>query len=139
MWTTDECKGGFSRFLQVAGNRSLCTIYRNCGGVSQRGERSLICNEDEGARTRNCGPCNPQPYPRGSRGGFQCRRGLSQLSLAKKIERAESKVRESEARYHTTPTQLETEAPPEDADYATHEDYAEWRYWSRIWKQTERR
>lgn len=57
------------------------------------------------------------------------------LSLSKKLERAEHKVREFEAKYHTTLAQLEAAGLPDDADYAMHEDYVEWHYWSRILEQ----
>lgn len=58
------------------------------------------------------------------------------LSLEKQLVLARSKVQEFEARYHTTLHQLESEGLPEDADYAMHEDYVEWHYWSRVLEQT---
>lgn len=58
------------------------------------------------------------------------------LSLEKQLVRAQSKVQEFEARYHTTLHQLEAEGLPDDADYAMHEDYIEWHYWSRVLEQT---
>jgi hypothetical protein len=53
------------------------------------------------------------------------------------VKRAERKVREFEARYHTTLAQLEREGLPDDADYAIHEDYVEWRCWSRTLEQAQ--
>jgi len=58
------------------------------------------------------------------------------LSLEKQLARAQSKVEEFEARYHTTLDQLEAEGLPDDAEYAMHEDYIEWHYWSRVLEQT---
>ncbi len=58
------------------------------------------------------------------------------LSLEKQLARAQSKVQEFEARYHTTLDQLEVEGLPDDADYAMHEDYIEWHYWSRVLERT---
>ena len=60
---------------------------------------------------------------------FSVGAAFHRLNLAKKTERAESKVCELEARYHTTLAQLEAEGLPEDADYRMHEDYIEWHYW----------
>jgi hypothetical protein len=54
------------------------------------------------------------------------------------VGRAECKVREFEARYHTTLAQLEREGLPDDADYTIHEDYVEWRYWSRTLEQSQK-
>ena len=53
------------------------------------------------------------------------------LNLEKRLERAQDKVLAFEARYRTTLRQLEADGLPDDADYAMHEDYVEWRYWSR--------
>ena len=47
-------------------------------------------------------------------------------------------MREFEARYDTTVAQLEAEELPDDADYAMHEDYVEWHYWSRMLEQTQK-
>jgi len=58
------------------------------------------------------------------------------LSLEKQLARAQSKAQEFEARYHTTLYQLEAEGLPSDADYAMHEDYIEWHYWSRVLERT---
>jgi hypothetical protein len=58
------------------------------------------------------------------------------LSLEKRLSQAQSKVQAFEAMYRTTLGQLETDGLPEDADYAMHEDYIEWRYWSRVLEQT---
>jgi hypothetical protein len=69
---------------------------------------------------------------------FSVGAAFHRLNLAKKLERSEHKVGEFEARYHTTLAQLETEGLPDDADYAMHEDYVEWRYWSRTLKQTQK-
>ncbi len=60
------------------------------------------------------------------------------LSLAKKLEQSERKVREFEARYHKTLAQVEAEGLPDEADYVMHEDYFEWRYWSRTQEQTQK-
>jgi hypothetical protein len=60
------------------------------------------------------------------------------LSLEKQLARAKSKVKEFEARYHTTLDQLETDGLPDDADYAMHEDYIEWHYWSRVMERTQK-
>ena len=53
-------------------------------------------------------------------------------------ERAEYKVREFEARYHTTLAQLEVESLPGNADYAMHEEYIEWHYWARRLAQSQK-
>ena len=45
---------------------------------------------------------------------------------------------EFEVRYHTAIAQLEAEGLPDDADYAMHEDYIEWHYWSRVLEQTQK-
>ena len=58
------------------------------------------------------------------------------LTLQKRLERAERKVQELEARYHTTLRQLEIDGLPDDAGYAMHEDYVEWHYWARVMEQT---
>jgi len=58
------------------------------------------------------------------------------LSLEKQLVLARSKVQEFEAKYHTTLHQLEAEGLPDDADYAMHEDYIEWHYWSRVLERT---
>jgi len=58
------------------------------------------------------------------------------LRLKKQLARAQSKIQEFEARYHTTLHQLEAEGLPNDADYAMHEDYIEWHYWSRVLERT---
>ena len=58
------------------------------------------------------------------------------LSLEKQLVLARSKVQEFEAKYHTTLHQLEAEGLPDDADYAMHEDYVEWHYWSRVLERT---
>ena len=58
------------------------------------------------------------------------------LSLEKQLAQARSKVQGFEARYHTTLHQLEAEGLPDDADYAMHEDYVEWHYWSRVLERT---
>ena len=58
------------------------------------------------------------------------------LSLEKQVAWAESKMQKFEARYHTTLDQLEAEGLPDEADYTMHEDYIEWRYWSRVMEQT---
>ena len=60
------------------------------------------------------------------------------LSLEKRLARAQSKVQAFEARYHTTLNQLEADGLPDDADYAMHEDYIEWHYWSRVLEQNRR-
>jgi len=59
---------------------------------------------------------------------FSVGAAFHRLNLAKKAERAERKLQELEVRYHTTLAQLEAEGLPDDADYAMHEDYVEWRY-----------
>lgn len=58
------------------------------------------------------------------------------LSLEKQLARAKSKIQEFEARYHTTLDQLEKDGLLDEADYAMHEDYMEWHYWSRVMEQT---
>jgi len=58
------------------------------------------------------------------------------LSLEKQLTRAQSKVEEFEAQYHTTLNRVETDGLPDDADYAMHEDYIEWHYWYRVLEQT---
>ncbi len=60
------------------------------------------------------------------------------LSLEKRLARAQSKVQAFEARYHTILSQLESDGLPDDADYAVHEDYVEWHYWSRVLEQTQK-
>jgi len=60
------------------------------------------------------------------------------LSLEKRLTWAQSKVQAFEARYHTTLDQLEADGLPDDADYAMHEDYIEWHYWSRVLEQTQK-
>jgi hypothetical protein len=69
---------------------------------------------------------------------FSVGAAFHRLNLAKRLERSEHKVREFEARYHTTVAQLEAEGLPDDADYAMHEDYIEWHYWSRVLEQTQK-
>ena len=69
---------------------------------------------------------------------FSVGAAFHRLNLAKKTERAESKVRELEARYHTTLTQIEAVGIPDDADYGMHEDYIEWHYWSRTLEQSQK-
>ena len=58
------------------------------------------------------------------------------LSLEKQLTLVQGKVQEFEAKYNTTFHQLETEGLPDDADYAMHEDYIEWHYWSRTLERT---
>jgi hypothetical protein len=58
------------------------------------------------------------------------------VSLEKRLARAHSRVQAFEVRYHTTLNQLETDGLPDDADYAVHEDYVEWHYWSRVLEKT---
>ena len=58
------------------------------------------------------------------------------LNLEKRLERAQDKVLAFEARYRTTLRQLDANGLPDDADYAMHEDYIEWHYWSRVLEQT---
>lgn len=58
------------------------------------------------------------------------------LTLRKRLERAGHKVREFEVKYQTTLDRLETYGLPDDADYAMHEDYVEWHYWSGVLGQT---
>jgi hypothetical protein len=59
------------------------------------------------------------------------------LSLEKRLARAQSKLQVFQARYQTTLNQLEAEGLPDDADFAMHEDYVEWHYWSRVLEQTQ--
>jgi hypothetical protein len=47
-------------------------------------------------------------------------------------------MQEFEARYHTTFDQLEAEGLPDKADYAMHEDYIEWHYWSKVMERTQK-
>ena len=54
------------------------------------------------------------------------------------VERAERKVREFEARYHTTLAQLEAEGLPGNADYAMHEEFIEWHYWAHRLAQSQK-
>ncbi len=58
------------------------------------------------------------------------------LRLEKRLARAQSKVQAFKARYNTTFKQLEADGLPDDADYAMHQDYVEWHYWSRTLEQT---
>jgi hypothetical protein len=58
------------------------------------------------------------------------------LTLKKRLERAERKLQEFEARYHATLPQVEAAGLPDNADYTVHEDYVEWHYWSRTLEQT---
>ncbi len=58
------------------------------------------------------------------------------LRLEKRLARAQTKVQAFKARYNTTFNQLESDGLPDDADYAMHEDYVEWHYWSRMLEQT---
>jgi hypothetical protein len=67
---------------------------------------------------------------------FSVGAAFHRLTLKKRLERAERKVQEFEARYHTTIRQIEVDGLPDDADYAMHEDYVEWHYWSRVLEQT---
>jgi hypothetical protein len=60
------------------------------------------------------------------------------LSLEKRLARAQNKVQAFEAKYHTTLGRLEADGLPDDADYAMHEDYIEWHYWSRVLEQTQK-
>ncbi len=109
----------------------LLTTSQDYGRVSSRQVRSLICDEHDDTRTRSCGPCLPRPCSRGSREIFSVGAAFHRLNLAKRLERSEHKVREFEARYHTHLAQPKRTAP-DDADYAMHEDYIEWHYWSRV-------
>ena len=54
------------------------------------------------------------------------------------VERAERKVREFEARHHTTLAQLSAEGLPGNADYAMHEDYIEWHFGARRLAQSQK-
>ncbi len=58
------------------------------------------------------------------------------LRLEKRLARAQTKVQAFKARYNTTFNQLESDGLPDDADYAMHEDYVEWHYWSRMLERT---
>jgi hypothetical protein len=69
---------------------------------------------------------------------FSVGAAFHRLNLAKRMERAERKVHEFEARYHTTFARLAEEGLPDDADFAMHEDYVEWHYWSRMLEQTQK-
>ena len=60
------------------------------------------------------------------------------LSLEKRLARARNKVQAFETRYCITLDRLQADGLPDDADYAVHEDYVEWCYWSRVSKQTRR-
>lgn len=67
---------------------------------------------------------------------FSVGAAFHRLTLQKRLERAERKVQELEARYHTTLGQIEIDGLPDDAGYAMHEDYVEWHYWTRVSEQT---
>lgn len=69
---------------------------------------------------------------------FSIGAAFHRLNLEKRLSRAQSKVRTFEAEYHATIEQLEADGLPDDADYAMHEDYVEWHYWSRVLKQTQK-
>ena len=69
---------------------------------------------------------------------FSVGAAFHRLNLAKRLERSEHEVHEFEGRYHTTLAELEAEGLPDDADYAMHEDYIEWHYWSRMLEQTQK-
>ena len=69
---------------------------------------------------------------------FSVEAAFHRLNLAKKTQRAESKVRELEARYQTTLSRLEAEGIPKDAGYRMHEYYIEWHYWSRTLEQSQK-
>ena len=58
------------------------------------------------------------------------------LGLEKRLARAQSKMQAFETKYHATLGQLEAQGLPDNADYVMHEDYIEWRYWSRVFEQT---
>jgi hypothetical protein len=58
------------------------------------------------------------------------------LSLEKQLVRAQAKVQAFEAKYNTAFNQFEADGLPDDADYAMHEDYVEWHYWSRTLERT---
>lgn len=59
------------------------------------------------------------------------------LTLAKRLERALAKLQTLESKYGKTLDQLEAGGLPDEADYAMHEDYVEWRYWQRLKIETE--
>lgn len=60
------------------------------------------------------------------------------LNLEKKLERARIKIQAMESRYRITLDQLELQGLPDNADYAMHEDYVEWRYWQRTERETQK-
>ncbi len=60
------------------------------------------------------------------------------LNLEKKLERAQAKIQAMEARYGVTLDRLELQGLPDEADYAMHEDYVEWRYWQRVERETQK-
>jgi len=52
--------------------------------------------------------------------------------LQKRLFLAESKVRQSEEKYHTTLEELDAEGLPDGADYEMHEDYIMWHHWAEV-------
>jgi hypothetical protein len=58
------------------------------------------------------------------------------LNLEKRLERSHNKLEAFEVKYHVTLDRLEADGLPDDADYAMHEDYFEWHYWTRVLEQT---
>ena len=118
----------FPSLFSRRGNLSLLTAFRRCDRVQFRQPRSLTHHGHDAAFPELLERAF-HPSPRSPRQIFSVGAAFHRLNLAKKTERAESKVCEPEARYHTTLAQLEAEGLPEDADYRMHEDYIEWHYW----------
>lgn len=60
------------------------------------------------------------------------------LNLEKKLERARATIQAMELRFGVTLDRLELQGLPDDAGYAMHEDYVEWRYWQQIERATQK-
>ncbi len=54
------------------------------------------------------------------------------IEIEKRLARAQSIIRDFEAKYKTTFERFVAGGLPEDADYQMHEDYIEWHHWVRV-------
>jgi len=57
--------------------------------------------------------------------------------LQVRLRQAKEQVSSFEAKHDTTLDVLKRQGLPDDADYAMHEDFVEWEYWSHVAHTTE--
>ena len=55
---------------------------------------------------------------------------LYQSTLTKRLFLAQAKIKQYEAKYHTSLSKFEAEGLPDDASYEMHEDYIIWNHWT---------